>query len=46
MTESDHKKAYQEFLKEKAFITVVIFFLLKIISGVRQYEMALGFVPK
>jgi hypothetical protein len=26
MTESDHKKAYQEYLKEKTFTAVVIFF--------------------
>ena len=26
MTESDHKKAYQEYLKEKTFRTVVIYF--------------------
>jgi hypothetical protein len=30
MTESDHKKAYQEYLKEKTFRTVVIYFAIKI----------------
>jgi hypothetical protein len=29
MTESDHKKAYQEYLKEKTFRTVVIYFAIK-----------------
>jgi hypothetical protein len=29
MTESDHKKAYQEYLKEKTFRTVVIYFTIK-----------------
>jgi CRISPR/Cas system-associated exonuclease Cas4 (RecB family) len=29
MTESDHKKAYQEYLKEKNFRTVVIYFAIK-----------------
>jgi hypothetical protein len=28
MTESDHKKAYQEYLKEKTFRTVVIYFAI------------------
>ena len=30
MTESDHKKAYQEYLKEKTFRTVVKYFAIKI----------------
>jgi hypothetical protein len=30
MTESDHRKAYQEYLKEKTFRTVVIHFAIKI----------------
>ena len=30
MTESDHKKAYQEYLKEKTFRTVVIYFAIKV----------------
>ena len=30
MTESDHKKAYQEYLKEKTFRTVVIYFAITI----------------
>jgi hypothetical protein len=29
MTESDHKKAYQEYLKEKTFRTVVIYFAIE-----------------
>ena len=29
MTESDHQKAYQEYLKEKPFRTVVIYFAIK-----------------
>ena len=29
MTESDHKKAYQEYVKEKTFRTVVIYFAIK-----------------
>jgi hypothetical protein len=29
MTESDHKKTYQEYLKEKTFRTVVIYFAIK-----------------
>ena len=29
MTESDHRKAYQEYLKEKTFRTVVIHFDIK-----------------
>jgi Na+/melibiose symporter-like transporter len=30
MTESDHKKAYQEYLKEKTFRTVVIYYAIKV----------------
>ena len=30
MTESDHKKAYQEYLKKKTFGTVVKYFAIKI----------------
>jgi hypothetical protein len=45
MTESDHKKAYQEYLKEKTFRTVVIHFAIKInmfLSNMRSlYNVAM-----
>ena len=39
MTESDHKKAYQEYLKEKTFRTVVIYFAIKICFYLRCYVL-------
>jgi hypothetical protein len=41
MTESDHKKVYQEYVKEKTFRTVVIYFAIKINGFFIKYAVVI-----